>query len=160
MHQYLNCSQKDERLCGRKASLFPESLHSLVTLAAGLSGCFFLFWQPCTQQTGREEACQHTHCAPWIDLYFPPLIRISQLSSSYSPKYFLGQRFCVLCIEICTPSLFTPSPLCGASFRTSLVYPINTSTLYRIQFTQQSLHNEVLRHWKSKEKYLPRLCPR
>ena len=32
-------------------------------------------------------------------------------------SYFLGQRFCVLCFEICIPSLFSPSPLCGANFK-------------------------------------------
>ena len=30
----------------------------------------------------------------------------------------LGQRFCVLCSRICTPSLFSPSPLYGGSFKT------------------------------------------
>ena len=25
-------------------------------------------------------------------------------------RYFWGRRFCVLCFEICTPSLFSPSP--------------------------------------------------
>ena len=30
----------------------------------------------------------------------------------------LGQRFCMLCSRICTPSLFSPSPLCGGNFKT------------------------------------------
>ena len=29
-------------------------------------------------------------------------------------RYFLVQRFCVLCFEICTPSLFSPSLLWSA----------------------------------------------
>ena len=33
-------------------------------------------------------------------------------------NYLLGQRFCVLCSEICTPSFSSPSPLCGASSKT------------------------------------------
>ena len=30
----------------------------------------------------------------------------------------MGQRFCVLCSRICTPSLFFPPPPCGAKFKT------------------------------------------
>ena len=33
-------------------------------------------------------------------------------------SYFLGRRFCVLCFEICISSLFSPSPLCSAKFKT------------------------------------------
>ena len=33
-------------------------------------------------------------------------------------RSFLGQIFCVLCFEICIPSLFSPSPLCSANFKT------------------------------------------
>ena len=35
-------------------------------------------------------------------------------------RYFFGQRFCVLCFEICTPFLLPLSPFCGASFKTKL----------------------------------------
>ena len=34
-------------------------------------------------------------------------------------RYFLDQRFTVFCYEICTPSLFSLSPHCGASFKTN-----------------------------------------
>ena len=46
---------------------------------------------------------------------------ISHLTSDYhiqGDRNLWGQRFCVLFLEICTPSLFSPSPLCGAIFRT------------------------------------------
>ena len=32
-------------------------------------------------------------------------------------RIFRYKRFCVLCIEICTPSLFSPSPLCSANLK-------------------------------------------
>ena len=40
------------------------------------------------------------------------------LSVVQGARNLWGQRFCVLFLEICAPSLFSPSPLCGATLRT------------------------------------------
>ena len=44
-------------------------------------------------------------------------------------RYSLGQRFCVLCFEICYPSLFASSPLCGASFITKQALKVLQSVI-------------------------------
>ena len=42
----------------------------------------------------------------------------SSIHEAQGSRYFLGQRFCVLYFEICIPSLFSPSPLWSANFKT------------------------------------------
>ena len=39
------------------------------------------------------------------------------MSPSNVSRYLWCQKFCVLCFDFCTPSLFSPSPLCGAILR-------------------------------------------
>ena len=60
-----------------------------------------------------------------IGTVYQLVITISILFSQVQgPRYFMGQMFCAPCFEIWTPSLFSPSPLCSASFKTK--WALNT----------------------------------
>ena len=61
-----------------------------------------------------SSSSHHHHCS--LQLLADSDSRL--LGSGSSRRYFLNQRFSVLCFDICTPSVFSSSPLCGASFKT------------------------------------------
>ena len=56
-------------------------------------------------------------CDAWFEFSILDLGRTTAAGSIQGRTKSLGQRFCVLCSRICTLSLFSPSPLCGGSFK-------------------------------------------
>ena len=64
----------------------------------------------CVNPVRREGPDEQTTKCSFLDILENNLVQGS--------SYFLGQRFCVHSSRICTPSLFSPSPLCGGSFNT------------------------------------------
>ena len=50
--------------------------------------------------------------------FCPSFTNPSRVLAGTGSRYFLGQRFCVLFLELCPPSFFSPSPLCAAIFKT------------------------------------------
>ena len=69
---------------------------------------------PCFSHSWRQKsssgvlACTFVQCACRRD---------GKLSWYLGIRYFLGQRFCVLCFENCTSSLFSTSPLWSSNFK-------------------------------------------
>ena len=91
--------------------------------ASSLARSFrFYFMRHCQGRVGAANAscslplhAATVHKGHFVLFLYPCFLLTRLLQGS---RYFLGQMFCVLCLEICTPSLFSPSSLCGASFKT------------------------------------------
>ena len=101
--------------CCRSTTLFPVQWISIVPLwktKSFLEESCIKMWLHLS-----KIFCVHVHKGK--TMFATKILTNPKVKCTYRGRSNLWcQRFSVLCFEICTPSLFSPSPFCGANFKT------------------------------------------